>query len=70
MADVAVVLFKSMVCSYCERAWPTGADYATCPCCREATEGSPFKPPIDEDEAYRLASWYLFGWWLWDQGRL
>lgn len=67
---VAVTKFKSMVCTYCERAWPVDDGYANCPGCREETEGSAFKPAMDEDEAYLLASWYAFGWWLWDHERL
>jgi hypothetical protein len=65
--DVAVDIYKSQQCRYCERCWPKY--YGECPCCREPTFDSA-NPPLHEETADLLAKQFGFGWWLWDTGRL
>lgn len=69
--DVEVTLWKSLVCTYCERRWPVNDAYETCPACREPTEGNRYHTPNVTDEGAReLAVHYAFGWWLWENDRL
>ena len=69
MSELVISKAVSYLCIYCRRLWPPHEEFAVCPCCREETRGDK-NPPMNTDEARRMAIEFAFGWYLWDTGTL